>query len=231
MSTCTARALAALAAVALLLAACGGDDDDNEQAAGTTVATDGVGDPAEPTVTTVPTDDATTTTAAPATTTTTTGATTTTAGDDDTTTTTAAPDGDAPALDDGRHFGFISAVDLDARTVTFDLAQWLSGEEANAAAEADGAIEPGEGVPNDYYIVNDNPRLRVVPLSFDVGVLLVDWPNCCESVGATLDDVVAAIDADGEITAAGFRYYPGETGYWLTIDGGEIVSIEEQYRP
>jgi hypothetical protein len=226
MTVRATRTLTALAvALPLLLAACGDDDDDDAASTQPTDAAAATTTSGE----TVPADAPTSTTAAPSTTTAADGAATTTSAGD-TTPTTAAPDDDAPGLDDGRHFGFVSAVDLDARTITFDLAQWLTGEEADAAAEADGVIEPGESVPNDSYVVNDNPRLRVVPLGFDVGVLLIDWPNCCENAGSTLDALAAATDSAGS-NETGPRNQPGVTGYWLTLDGGEIVGIEEQYRP
>ena len=41
--------------------------------------------------------------------------------------------------------------------MTFDLAYFLTGDAANQAAAEHGDETP---VPNDYYIVNDNPSLR-----------------------------------------------------------------------
>ena len=40
----------------------------------------------------------------------------------------------------------------------FDPALWLSGQTANRAAIEDGAIPPGETVPNDYYIRNESRK-------------------------------------------------------------------------
>jgi hypothetical protein len=232
----TRRTALAVVALALVLAACGGDDDaavgaDTTVSTDSTVTTDSVPshtavpDPAAPTTapppstappTTVDVTDATCTDEVPV------------EDCDDT------PGGTADSvlapLADGRHFGFVPAVDLDARTVTFDLAQWLTGEAANEAAIADGSIEAGDTVPNDYYVVNDNPRLRDVSLADDVGVLLVDWSHCCAVVGSTLD-VLAEVTGTTDALTEGFRNVPGQTGYWLTVDGGEIVAIEEQYRP
>jgi hypothetical protein len=71
-------------------------------------------------------------------------------------------------LDDGRYFGFIKSVDLATQpgTVVFDLADFLGGEEANEAAAERGDETP---VPNDYYIVNDDPELRTLSVSARCG--------------------------------------------------------------
>jgi hypothetical protein len=83
-------------------------------------------------------------------------------------------------LGDRRHFGYVRSVDADARTIEFDLAYWLSGEEANQAyQEATGDTGP---VPNDHFVVNDNPLLRTFSLASDVRLRLLDWNNCCDTL-------------------------------------------------
>jgi hypothetical protein len=79
-----------------------------------------------------------------------------------------------PELEDGRHFGYLESIDLETpvSTVVFDLAYLLTGEEANQAAAENGYPTP---VDNDYYIVNDNPRLRTLLVSPDIRIRLVDW--------------------------------------------------------
>ena len=42
--------------------------------------------------------------------------------------------------------------------VRFDPALFLSGEAANVAAAEDGAVPPGEPVPNDNYVVDEGHR-------------------------------------------------------------------------
>jgi hypothetical protein len=83
----------------------------------------------------------------------------------------AAPVPSSPTLEDGRHFGFIRSVDLNTspKTISFDLAYRLDGEEANQAAAERGYPTP---VDNDYFVVNDNPKLRTVTLSPDAEILL-----------------------------------------------------------
>jgi hypothetical protein len=132
------------------------------------------------------------------------------------------------ALEDGRHFGYIQSAQLTVQPqfIVFDLAYLLSGDEANQAAADRGLETP---VPNDYLIVNDNPRLRVLPAAPDLRILLLDWTNCCETM----------FRADPERFQESFdqeTYPPGNykgtfSEYWLTVRGGVVTRIEEQYFP
>jgi hypothetical protein len=136
----------------------------------------------------------------------------------------------SPLIEDGRNFAFIKEVDLtaDPPTVTYDLAVFLGGDAANEAAKEHGDETP---VPNDYYVVNDNPMLRTVPLAADVSVVLVDWNHCCErTFDGRLADFARAFE-QGEITVDGHRYSGNLSSYWLIARDGVIVRIEEQYTP
>lgn len=134
----------------------------------------------------------------------------------------------SPALDDGRHFGYIQSVQLTAQPqfIVFDLAFLLTGDEANQAAADRGMETP---VPNDYFIVNDNPRLRELPAAPGLRILLLDWTNCCDTM----------FRADPQLFQESFdrkKYPPGNykgkfSGYWLTVRGGAVTKVEEQYFP
>ena len=132
------------------------------------------------------------------------------------------------ALPDGRHFGFIKSVDLNSSpsTMVFDLAYFLTGDEANAAAAKRGDEVP---VPNDYYIVNDNPKLRTLQVSPNADIELVDWKECCDKVfkpnWQKFQDSFALDEAP-----AG-RYKGKFTHYWVTVNRGEVVQIQEQFVP
>ncbi len=136
----------------------------------------------------------------------------------------------SPLIENGRNFAFIKSVDVtaDPATVTYDLAYFLTGDQATKAAEEHGDESPP---PNDYYIVNDNPKLRTVPLSPDVRLVLLDWNRCCDRrFRGDLADFARAFD-EGELTV-GDRVYKGNLSpYWLVAHHGVIVKIEEQYLP
>jgi hypothetical protein len=131
-------------------------------------------------------------------------------------------------LEDGEHFGFVEEVDPSGGTLVLDLAYFLQGEAANEAAAERGDEVP---VPNDYYIVNDNPRLRTLALADDLELSLLDWNRCCdERFDGDLDTFAEAI-AEGMLEADGLVYNGTFSPYWLTVENGEVVRIEEQYLP
>jgi hypothetical protein len=132
----------------------------------------------------------------------------------------------APVLEDGRHFGFIRSVDVAAQTMRFDLAYFLQGEEANQAAAEHGDEVP---VPNDYYIVNDNPRLRTLAIARDAEVWVIDWTDCCDLVQGETQPFVDAFATKHHAWDA--LYQGSEAPYWLTVEGGVVVKIEVQYLP
>jgi hypothetical protein len=130
-----------------------------------------------------------------------------------------------------RTFGFITAADPDARTIDFDAAEWLTGDEAAAAAVADGNLEPGEPVPNDYYIRNTDKSVTTLDVASDASIkgagpvsALRARPPCesCSSYAVGVDEFFAA-------WKTGLR--PARGSYWVTVEDDEVVAIEEQYRP
>ena len=124
----------------------------------------------------------------------------------------------APELQDGRQFGLIKSVDeTSPGTIVFDPADQLTGEEANRAAAAHGDEVP---VPNDIYKVNDDPTVHALALSRDVEIRLINWDRCCDTV-----------TADPESFKASFRGSDNYWGFWVTLEDGVVVKIEEQYHP
>ena len=91
-------------------------------------------------------------------------------------------------------FGYINSLKLDGEDfrMKFDPAWFLSGETANVAAAEDGAVEPGEPVPNDNYRVDEGHRLLTyrVPSTAEVTVL-TDGPSGTPVTVAQLADLVA----------------------------------------
>jgi hypothetical protein len=136
------------------------------------------------------------------------------------------PSGDT--LPDGRYF--VQLTDIQGGEegpllLQYDLAYFLTGEEANQAADDRGLETP---VPNDYLIVNDNPKLRLTPLE---GVYSVKYiPE-----GSGLSSPVKAHEAQflgwmGESVQTDFP--PKDTSWWwVTIENGSVTKIEQQYLP
>jgi hypothetical protein len=131
-----------------------------------------------------------------------------------------------PVLDDGHHPVFLTGIDVAARTVEFDLIQFLTGDEATAAYVEDHPDDPG-GPPNDYYIVNDNPRLRRLPVAENVEVTVLDWEGGFQPQVIAFADLPAQLAAD--LVPDDDRIWPNP--FWLTVNDDTIIAIEEQYIP
>jgi hypothetical protein len=134
----------------------------------------------------------------------------------------------ASVLADGRHPVYLTGLDLSGRTVTFDLIQFLTGAAAKDAWIKEHPEEP-EGPPNDYFIANDNQRLRTLPLADAVEVTVVDT-----TTGGVTSAPIRLADLPAHLAQqkpeAGDRrlsYNP----YWLTVAHGQVTRIEEQFIP
>ncbi len=134
---------------------------------------------------------------------------------------------DGVDLADGRHPVLLHAADLPGRTLTVDVIQFLTGQAAIDAYQADHPDDP-DGPPNDYYILNVNPRLRTLPVAAEVEVELVmlhlgEGTELKPSSWARLLDDLAHEPSDHDLVS----YSP----FWLTLDSGVVTRIEEQYLP
>lgn len=106
----------------------------------------------------------------------------------------------------------------------FDPALFLSGETANVAAAEDGAVEPGEPVPNDHYVIDEGHRLLtyLVPANAKVTVL-TESPESTPITVAELAQIVAGDHAP--------LWEPIETGFWLRARIDTVRSLDQQYVP
>ncbi len=127
---------------------------------------------------------------------------------------------------DGRYFGYIQWVDLSTEppVLVIDFAEFLTGPEAQRAAEDAGVVEPGDPVPNDYFIRNVNPMLRTLEISAGVQVRwLEELPDLADTTVEELERAFRGNDPKLRIHQA--------SPWWITIESGAIVEIEEQYLP
>ena len=131
----------------------------------------------------------------------------------------------SPALEDGRHFGDIVSIDVEEQTLVLDLAYFLMGDEANEAAEVHGDEVP---VPNDYYIVNDNPKLRTFPVQSGISVQVLNWAGNDSSAASMVPFAQWANRMPGGSSP---QQEWIRAPYWFTITGGVVVGVEQQYLP
>ncbi len=118
-------------------------------------------------------------------------------------------------LPDGRWFGYVAAAD--EAGLSFDLACWFIGEEANMVAAQDGEESP---VPNDYYVRNKNARLRNVPVGDSTVVFWLLTPGSPDE---------AAVDYSFWLANASDRPY--QPGAWIVVESGVVSTLTEQYTP
>lgn len=113
------------------------------------------------------------------------------------------------------------SIDVHSLSLTFNVVQWLSGDDARRAWTNDHPEGP-DGPPNDYYIVDESDRLRTAPIRPELEVFLTHLRS----------DGTAGVEPD---TVDGLKRYldEGQAGdtFWLKFDGGVIVHVCEQYRP
>lgn len=118
-------------------------------------------------------------------------------------------------LPDGTWYGWVYSIS--DTTLSFDLACWFTGDAAVIASAEDGEESPP---PNDYYVRNENPKIRELDVAPYVPVLFYpdgDPTTAYETIFAEWDDLSSA---------RGFDF-----GIWVTIEGGEVTSIDEQWVP
>ena len=126
-------------------------------------------------------------------------------------------------------FGYVKSLTRKGSRyeLRFDPAWFLSGETANVAAAEDGAVEPGEPVPNDNYVVNEGRRLftYLVPADARVTVLTKGVSGSPVTV-AQLAELVS-----GKNPFPRPLFEPLTTGFWIRIDIDTVRSLDQQYRP
>jgi hypothetical protein len=136
-----------------------------------------------------------------------------------------------PAPAPAERFGYIRSVSTagPVATLAFDDAQFLTGRDAQIAAEKDGVVAPGEPVPNDYYIRNPDKTTRTLRIANDAKVTAKRcWP-CRNGQPGELGPFLASFMRGRQTFADPYR---GKNSlYWLTIEDGEVVAIDEQYVP
>jgi hypothetical protein len=77
--------------------------------------------------------------------------------------------------------------------------------------------------------VNDNPLLRTIKVPRDVSVLVIDWGNCCKLVPGEIQPFADAFSSQDHKFDE--KYQGADSQYWITVQNGVVVRIQEQYLP
>lgn len=108
--------------------------------------------------------------------------------------------------------------------LTVDYIQFLTGDEAAAAAADRGDESPP---PNDYYIVNDNTRLREFAVQDGISVMTVVQDDGTSDPGGHTLPLAEWVERLSGPAADAFK----SSFYWLTVSGETITTVEQQYLP
>ncbi|MCB2223531.1 MAG: hypothetical protein KQH83_05075 [Actinobacteria bacterium] len=122
--------------------------------------------------------------------------------------------GGSMTLTDGIWFGF--ATTHAGGEIGFDLACFFTGQ-----AAIDAATEDGEEA-FDFYIRNNNPTIRQVPLASDARVFYVDGAtiNMLETTPAAWPTASSYLPCTGQYCSV-----------WLYVNDGVATGMVEQYLP
>ena len=113
------------------------------------------------------------------------------------------------------------------RYISIDYAEMLTGQEAVDAAVAAGEIQPGEDLPNDYFIRNTNPAKRQFEVSDPVDITTSTWHGEMNMpvTWAQFKSFWSATPPDAEAA------YLRDSPWWIERDGQTVIKIDEQYLP
>jgi hypothetical protein len=124
-----------------------------------------------------------------------------------------------PALPDGKHFGALIAVGANQEPprLVIDIERWFTDQAAVDAAIEDGiTVDPGI---NGYYIRNENPRWRTIEIDPAAKVSLTVYPY-----GQIDDPQIVSLERFADLAI-------DWSEYWITMEDGKVVAIEQQYIP
>jgi hypothetical protein len=111
-----------------------------------------------------------------------------------------------------------------------DPAWVLSGLTGTTAAVEDGALRPGEPIPNDYYNVNEGRRLLTYRIAPTARVTVLANPG----TGPTSTVVPLAEFSQivkGKNPAKRRGLWGPASGFWIRAQGDTALTIDQAYRP
>jgi len=135
----------------------------------------------------------------------------------------------APVLADGRSAVYLTGLDTAAKTTTFDLIEFLTGPAAKAEWKKEHPEQP-DGPDNDYLIVNNNKKLRTLPVDPKAKCVVLATLGGTDTKTITF----AALPAFLKKRNKGIAVTPPQISvlpFWLTVKHGTVTGFQEQYLP
>ena len=137
-------------------------------------------------------------------------------------------------LEDGDYFGHLTGIDVTARTVSFDIEIFYTGQAAIDYLTANDPTAENPP-PNDYVIVNDSALIRTLPLAADVRIWDWCYPETESELGFAERSLTewAAAPAGGDTscgTGPALSHGWNEV-YWFDVRDGIVMQVIGQYLP
>ena len=123
---------------------------------------------------------------------------------------------------DGTHAVYLEAVDVEARTVTVDVIQFLTGDEADEAYREETGDD--DEVPNDYFIRNASQDQRAMTVAGSVNVT-VAWDGEGPRERSVTFDELPAYLADRGVGGN------DRAVFWVVVEYETVTELYEQYLP
>jgi hypothetical protein len=128
-------------------------------------------------------------------------------------------------------FGYIKSMKRKGAgyVLRFDPALLLSGITANTAAAEDGAVAPGEPVPNDNYRLNEGHRLLtyLLPTTARVSVITQHGQGSLGETKIPVDELARIVNGGKHLKL----FEPLATGVWLRVHIDTVQTLDQQYQP
>jgi len=135
----------------------------------------------------------------------------------------------APVLADGRSAAYLTGLDAAEKTTTFDLIEFLTGDAAKAEWKKEHPEQP-DGPDNDYMIINNNKKLRTLPVDPKAKCVVLATLGSTDTKTITF----AALPAFLKQRDKGIAVTPPQISalpFWLTVKHGTVTAFEEQFLP
>ena len=135
----------------------------------------------------------------------------------------------AVVLPDGRSAVYLTGLSAAKNTVTFDLIEFLTGDAAKAAWKKAHPDNP-DGPDNDYMIVNNNTKLRTLPVAAAAKCVVLSSLGSTDTKTIKFGGLPAYLNQQNKEvppTPPQIAVLP----FWLTVEHGSVVKFEEQFLP
>ena len=141
-----------------------------------------------------------------------------------------APAAPKPSSAAVKQFTFIKNItNTSGKTsISADYAQMLTGDAAAKAAKAAGDESPP---PNDYYIVNANKKVRVLPVKAGIQVTLTSKDDGTVDTNGYKVSLGQYQDWMSGMGGSDFENILKAVPYNITIKNGVVIAIEEVFLP